>query len=1257
MMQSSARGNKEILTKPTLARSPSLPAPVTKEHNVASRTTYKGDSLDTLLHTKDRQHKIINRKNQSADGFVGFGAPHPKLHRNTKQHSLVLSEQTKHKTPIVIAPEVSSKDDALLKSAERLIQNILQSQNVTINHETIQLAMQQNATLQSKKRYASLLEKPWRIAANPLTSDRIECSESSTLNERIKPLEVKNPKSYRRSVSSDGPRFMSNEANRPLLIETKEEEKQDLLIQETIVKERQRSLSRMLDNKSIFTPNNTELEQSKQALDEANQQILALRRAIKAYKDTKKENTPADTINDKIALEIDDESLSSTNIDDDDDNEMVAFIGVRTELNGDQKYVDRPPEYIRTISPDHRSKKNSSSDNTVSRLEYRALQIRNEQLLHTIKLYEEQFDQIGSASHSAIDETTGKLSNNLGVSSMSDEQEKDIMVNIVSRLNVVDNETSRQLKYMESKIAALVQQLNYSESKCKQLAETDATSKATIADLSKMLTDCELKAKEFNENLMIQTEQRIDLANKAVQKMEQESKAAIEETARANLAKLTYETKYFQLERTHEEVVQTFTYELTKSEAKSKRLEDEVNNLMATSVEIIQHTTDKQLLQKQLQQSECIVAELRSNDRSRLQAAVADVQSQADARIAALEQSLVAANFETEAATRRLTELESAQAREQSILSEELRDSETTIACLMEEIEALKPLISEKTAMEQFMKERQEEFELKQLEIAESKAALAQSECEVEELRNELQMLTSLPDIVRKMQRELKDAQAKLANQKSSHSESNKSLDSSAHPNKDANDMKKLELQLQETKSLLSAKEIELTKCMELQQKFDELQEVYYIADDEINELKNQIDLMQPLALDLENAEHELRITCEKLDAAERDLEALTNELDLLKPLTVDLDEAEKELAEARLQLAEKSRELEQIQCRVVELQHKDVSLNENGDNTPTLQSQLECAIKELTELRHELERSERKLSDIDEERQQEKVTLSELLRISEEKVFDLNAQLQSGNELEANELLLNQLQSEMELRNEEIASLERILSEKEKEASEYRSLISEMEADLQKKEQTILELEPLVDELRCEIQDTASRSTQIMLEYATLIPERDSLRKRVAEATSKIDKLEKEIEQKNAMIQDLASRHDDRHVLESLQQEHDRTLERCSDLSLQLAESQFTIGQLTEQLRGIQRTAIRQPSLSMSTRSTNTGTDTFRTPKSFQSLLNNGIDRISSRLDDSLRSSRTTNLMPATFQESNSLIGNQSRGSSVPSNRNFNGV
>ena len=570
----------------------------------------------------------------------------------------------------------------------------------------------------------------------------------------------------------------------------------------------------------------------------------------------------------------------------------------------------------------------------------------------------------------------------------------------------------------------------------------------------------------------------------------------------------------------------------------------------------------------------------------------------------------------------------------------------------MEEIEALKPLLAIKIEMEQLMKDRQDEFELKQMEIAECKAALAQSECEVNELRNELQMLTSLPDIVRKMQKELKDAQTKLATQKS---ESKKNLDSSMHTEKEGKERKQLELQLKETNSRLAAMELESLKYSVLQRQFNELQEAYHVAEDEVTAVKNQVELLRPLALDLENAERELEVTCEKLDSAERELEILSNELELMKPLTADLDEAERELADARSQLAEKNRELENVQTREIELQSMIKSFQAGGDSEQKLRTQIECANNQVIEMQRELETAERKFIGIDAVRQGEIARLSDLLRLSEENVTGLQIQLQNRSESETATHLLDQLRVEIEQKNEEIISLQLVVSEKVKEVSDYRALKSVLEADLNQKEQTILELTPLVETMRSEIQDAAARSTQITLEYATLIPERDTLRKRVLETSSKITILESEIQQKNTTIQGLTAQHNDKSVLESLQQEHERTLERCSDLSLQLAESQFTIGQLTEQLRGHQRTAIRHPSPSVSARSTSSGIDAFRSPKAFQSLLNNGLERISSRLDDSLRG--TSNSMSSTFQDNNNSNGNQTRAPNAQSSRNFNGV
>ena len=156
-MQSPKRGSMTIPARPTYLRV-SLPVTETHEHDAVSSRKGTRDLRNVTAHDfcesngeqlKDRQNQ---RAKSSLSDFVGFGAPHPKLTCGKKKRSMCSLEPVKHTAQIKKPSEKSFKDDTILKSAEQLIQHILQDENATINHETIRLAMQQNATWQAKKR-------------------------------------------------------------------------------------------------------------------------------------------------------------------------------------------------------------------------------------------------------------------------------------------------------------------------------------------------------------------------------------------------------------------------------------------------------------------------------------------------------------------------------------------------------------------------------------------------------------------------------------------------------------------------------------------------------------------------------------------------------------------------------------------------------------------------------------------------------------------------------------------------------------------------------------------------------------------------------------------------------------------------------------------------------------------------------------------------------------------------------------------------
>jgi chromosome segregation ATPase len=1129
--------------KPMYRRSTSLPIPdccagQPKASAVAltiTNNSCRGTSdarLNTVLVGNRLQQKQASCSTVRTE-FLGFGAAPPRLNAKSKQCS-----QT------ALVRDNSQRSSELLKDAERLVQNILQNNTIRISQETLKKAIQQSSVLQSKKRYSSLLEKPWRMASKTLH----ENEEFSSSDVRAKT----STRAFRRSLSSDSVAPLSS-----------------------------------ID----------ELVHSKKALEQANERILSLQKDIEKCRPKKKSiDNP---------LSDDDDSLSSTNIDDEDE---IAALATTASFISDTMYdaIQPPLDFVRAPSPEHRSRKTSiGSDNFVNRLEYRALQIRNEQLVQKISFLENQLSP---------DDICGLNDDVMGGSSpdvSSHESEKEAISDILCKLSHVDK--SQQVNYMENKIAALIKQLQQSESKCQYLTDNEIVAKATIENLSTQLLECEQKAKEYNERLVVQAENRFKESNKDVLRMEQELNAAKEDVSLMKSAMLSAESKCLQLEQMHAKVVSSLQSQLNHSESKSQRLQDEMNSIMATAVEIVQVKAECELLQNKLRQAESRVLVLQSNEDAIKQMAVHDIQRKTEVRISQLEASLAAANTKNEIATQRLLNLELAQAKEQEILSEELRDSETTIACLMEDIAALKPLLTDIVALEKRLQDKQADYEMKETELAEATAALTRSEADVEELRNELGMLTSLPEIVRKMEKELKIAQSKLANIEES------SFDVT-------------DLATEQDDRVVTDHDQLL-----------ELREAYYMAEEEVTELKSQLDLLKPLASELENAEQELRETCVKLDTADREVEMLTNELDMMQTALADLNEAERELTETRTSLTSREQDLQQCrssltlreqeleQCRAeIILLHDQIKSLQLHSQQETLWERQAIEVGTSHTLSITVEELEAKVVALE----QDLWTESERKAVADKTIADLVLQLSKEHALSSLLLaeidalskklhmdkntehannLVQQLQEQLNLKDEKILEVNSTVVEQKKLIDEAEVKVAEMEKQFVSNESKILELTSLVAKRDKSVDAANIKTTQLTVEYAALIADRDNLRKNLAILTSKVAELEMEVKQKDSMINEILLRHNDATMLESLQNENDRTLERCSDLSLQLAESQFKIDRLTEQLRSIQRKEVVLQQQQVST---------SRPGASFQSLINTSIDRISSRLDDSLRNS-----------------------------------
>lgn len=327
--------------------------------------------------------------------------------------------------------------------------------------------------------------------------------------------------------------------------------------------------------------------------------------------------------------------------------------------------------------------------------------------------------------------------------------------------------------------------------------------------------------------------------------------------------------------------------------------------------------------------------------------------------------------------------------------------------------------------------------------------------------------------------------------------------------------------------------------------------------------LMDEIDQMKYMARDLERTKAELEMSKENSLKLEQSLEEIHSSKDReLRVLQSKLVESTQQVSELRDQLLPMTKELQQTTREVEDLKHR----LENGDDGGKSQAirQLE---EETSSLRRELEVSAAAL-ELSENQ------LDSFRRDKDNEFQGINQQISSSRET------IVQLQSELNLlkpkvqlfdrKEQECASLTADLAAKEKQIDMCRLQLQDMEEDRNYSRARIAELNDLVHK---------SGSSHSLLEnkaneVARLKAERDTLKQKLGVLEAFATTLEEDNNQKKQLVHEMMSKSDDNGgfsttgMIESLQKDLERTLKRCADLSLQLADSQFHIDQLTEEIR-----------------------------------------------------------------------------------------
>lgn len=451
-----------------------------------------------------------------------------------------------------------------------------------------------------------------------------------------------------------------------------------------------------------------------------------------------------------------------------------------------------------------------------------------------------------------------------------------------------------------------------------------------------------------------------------------------------------------------------------------------------------------------------------------------------DQRVLRLNHDLTVANGRAQEATKRLQDLEQAQAREQEILSEELRESEATIAGLMDELSSLRPVATE-----------------------------------LEQTRYQLENTQS----------ELKKSDQKVA-----------------------------ELVENTNEMLQSLKESRQEEAF----------------------LREELDLLAPLATDLEMAEEALRETQSRL---------------------VQMEERMKELKETKKKDHDAKADLRLYEAQAAELQNELVAVYD--------------------ESKHDKEKADA----LEQERKVEIEMLVEQLKESKVRIASLESEL---NDALRNALTEEKQVEEMAEAGEEIDRLRKALAQKEREIKTLTIEVSDQQKQIQAGRQQLEDMEEERHYSRAKLKELSShvngrseehgsqerlqkRLLEKTRECSKLAAERDTIRQKLTVLEATVAMLEADNKQKKDLVHELMSSSksstSSAALVVSLQDEKERTMERCNDLSLQLAESQFKIDDLTGKLRKLERRPPSAPERSYSSMST-----AFNASGNFKNMLSSSL-------------------------------------------------
>ena len=992
-----------VRKKKVATGSPEKPDPQGKRHGSG-----EGDGqwigFGAAAPPKRKSPKSKNRHDKSSSTnratlppkLIASSAPPSSKKEKTVSPPMKSDESKDNNTQIV---QVDSDDASpLLKDAEKLIQLLLGNDGERLTKESLERAMRQahfGGVAQNKNRYSTLLERPWRTSITSSEQRSASNREEDAL--RISEMKSKNPQSFRRAstpnlaAASAGQRNVSLERFRAALSDEEEN--------------------------SVHSANSSfkasgrlvELAQTQNRLNHANAQIALLKKQLATMQ---QQQNRMSSSHDSFPSFAEDSGRGGVDVCNNTSGSVDNRSG-GTE-NDPQKIIQMLQTKILTLEID--------LDKEIQSRESEESYIVQENKALLAKL-----------------ESTEK---SLAIEEKFKEQKR-----------VQAHENQLRINELEKRVADYEEKLTQQESRqCEQVQSLlDQISKS-----EQDLSDIKIQHRKDMEDAL--AKQGLELRQKFEESESQRSKemqfkiAAFEEQVSKSQKDI--------LEQQNEQAaeVQVLLEKLAKADAK---LEEQGKALRVahTNFDSSEIKSTIVVLEKQLDESKKKLAEQEERhcvemqallEQQALQQSATESQRSSEQQLSQLRHELVAAKESTRQARQRLADLEQAQAREQEVLCRDLRESENTIAGLMDEVNALRPLPLE--------------LDRTQKELAKTRYDLEKANEKIDELAaNTREMLESL------QQSRLNEAS-----------------------------------------------------------------------------LREEVELMAPLALDLERAE-------EALDITRANLAQMEERVNELKRKKGDEETTKKLKADYEAQLAE-----------------------------------LEDLHEELSSTYEENKKAHQKIAERDREHKAEIELQVKQLKDATERIAVLELELESvraqTDRMEksmrtTHEDVVIGLKNILKQKEKDIESLHAEVAGQQKQITSGRLQIEEMGKEFQYAQSKIQELSSILEAHRnseSEEKIMLQRLEQQTDECVMLAAERDTMKQKVNVLETKVTLLETDNKKKKQLVQELMSSANNsssnQALLENLQNEQERTLERCTDLSLQLAESQFKVDELTQMLRQVQR-------------------------------------------------------------------------------------